>query len=57
MKGKDGILQTAWGFGSWHGGGANFLFADGAVHFLSDRIGFRTFQALNTINGGESVDW
>jgi prepilin-type N-terminal cleavage/methylation domain-containing protein/prepilin-type processing-associated H-X9-DG protein len=55
--GEDGILQTSWGFGSWHIGGANFLFADGAVHFLSDRISFTTFQALNTINGGETVNW
>jgi len=57
LKGEEGTLQTAWGFGSWHAGGANFLFADGSVHFLNDRINFTTFQALNTINGGENVDW
>lgn len=57
LKGEEAILQTAWGFGSWHIGGANFLFADGAVHFLSDRMAFKTFQALNTINGGENIVW
>jgi prepilin-type N-terminal cleavage/methylation domain-containing protein/prepilin-type processing-associated H-X9-DG protein len=46
-------LQNAWGFGSWHTGGANFLFCDGSVHFLLDGIPFGTFQALNSINGGE----
>jgi prepilin-type processing-associated H-X9-DG protein len=47
------LLQNAWGFGSWHSGGANFLFADGSVHFLIDSMPFATFQALNSINGGE----
>jgi prepilin-type N-terminal cleavage/methylation domain-containing protein/prepilin-type processing-associated H-X9-DG protein len=49
------FLQKAWGFGSWHSGGANFVFADGSVHFLMDSIPFSTFQALNSINGGEVV--
>src|SRR5262249_23246271 len=31
LTGREGLLQYAWGFGSWHTGGANFLFADGAV--------------------------
>jgi prepilin-type processing-associated H-X9-DG protein len=48
-----GLLQHPWGFGSWHTGGANFLFCDGSVHFLSDTLAFRSFQALNSINGGE----
>lgn len=56
-KGKIGMLQYSWGFGSWHPGGANFLFADGSVHLLSNRIRFQTFQILHTINGGEAVDW
>src|SRR5207247_9637766 len=46
-------LQNAWGFGSWHPGGANFLFTDGAVRFLSDGIPFTLFPSLNSINGGE----
>ena len=31
------------------------MFADGSVHFLMDSIPFATFQALNSINGGEAV--
>ncbi len=55
--GENGKLQTQWGFGSWHAGGANFVFADGSVHFINDRIKFAIFQALHTINGGENVEW
>jgi prepilin-type processing-associated H-X9-DG protein/prepilin-type N-terminal cleavage/methylation domain-containing protein len=47
------ILQYAWGFGSWHSGGANFVFCDGSVHFLPDAMSFPVFQALCSINGGE----
>ncbi len=53
--GPGGLLQNPWGFGSWHTGGANFLFCDGSVHFLTNGLPFATFQALNTINGGEVV--
>ena len=49
-------LQYAWGFGSWHPGGANFVFCDGSVRFLPDAISFPLFQALNTVNGGELVN-
>jgi prepilin-type processing-associated H-X9-DG protein/prepilin-type N-terminal cleavage/methylation domain-containing protein len=53
--GPGNLLQNAWGFGSRHSGGANFLFCDGSVHFLNDGMPFATFQALNSINGGEAV--
>ncbi len=33
-------LQTAWTFGSWHKGGAQFLMGDGAVRFISQNIDF-----------------
>jgi prepilin-type processing-associated H-X9-DG protein/prepilin-type N-terminal cleavage/methylation domain-containing protein len=49
-------LQYAWGFGSWHSGGANFVFCDGSVHFLTDSMSFPVFQAMCTINGGEVID-
>jgi prepilin-type N-terminal cleavage/methylation domain-containing protein/prepilin-type processing-associated H-X9-DG protein len=55
QTGRQGQLQYAWGFGSWHAGGANFLFCDGSVRFLPDDISFPLFQALNTANGGEPV--
>jgi prepilin-type N-terminal cleavage/methylation domain-containing protein/prepilin-type processing-associated H-X9-DG protein len=48
-------LQYAWGFGSWHPGGTNFVFCDGSVHFLQDTMSFPAFQALCSINGGEVV--
>ena len=51
----DYICQYAWGFGSWHPGGANFVFCDGSVHFLVDEISYPTLVALNTANGGEAI--
>jgi prepilin-type N-terminal cleavage/methylation domain-containing protein/prepilin-type processing-associated H-X9-DG protein len=48
-------LQYAWGFGSWHTNGANFVFCDGSVHFLPDSMAFPVFQALCSIDGGEVV--
>jgi len=42
-------------FWSFHTNGANFLFADGSVHFLSSSINPAAFQAMCTIAGGESV--
>ena len=40
---------------SFHSGGANVLFADGSVHFLSTSINMTTFAALFTKTGGEAV--
>jgi prepilin-type processing-associated H-X9-DG protein len=50
-----GILQYAWGFGSWHAGGANFVFCDGSVKFLSDAISYPILTALSTVEGGEVI--
>ncbi|GAG52375.1 unnamed protein product, partial [marine sediment metagenome] len=38
-------------FGSFHSGGAHFVFADGHVGFLNDTIDFATYQYLSTIEG------
>ncbi len=38
-----------------HPGGANFLFADGSVHFLKSTIAIKTYMALGTKAGGEIV--
>jgi prepilin-type N-terminal cleavage/methylation domain-containing protein/prepilin-type processing-associated H-X9-DG protein len=40
---------------SFHPGGANFLFADGSVHFLQQTIDIRNLARLVTRNGGEIV--
>jgi prepilin-type processing-associated H-X9-DG protein len=45
---------------SFHASGANFLFADGSVHFLLAAIDIRVLAALATRAGGEVVsgsDW
>ena len=45
---------------SFHAGGANFLFADGSVHFLKDGLDLRVLVRLATRAGGEVIagsDW
>ena len=42
------IATSDLSFGSWHTGGANFLFADGSVHFISAGIDGNTYQGLGT---------
>ena len=44
------------GFGSPGDTGAMTIFADGSVRFLSKDIDSKVFEALCTINGGETVD-
>ena len=46
---------AAKGFVSRHPGGANFLFADGSVHFLMKSIDHVTYNALGSRNGGEVI--
>ena len=43
-------------FGSMHAGGANFLFADGSVHFISDGIDASAYTAIGTRNGSDMID-
>jgi len=43
-------------FGSFHSGGAHFVFCDGHVAFLNDSININVYQALSTIAGGEIID-
>jgi prepilin-type N-terminal cleavage/methylation domain-containing protein/prepilin-type processing-associated H-X9-DG protein len=45
----------SWGFRSMHTGGAQFLFVDGSVHFLSQNINHQTYQNLGGRNDGRTV--
>jgi len=42
-------------FGSRHPGGAQFVFCDGHVSFLSESMDWKIYQALSTRDGGESA--
>jgi len=43
-------------FGSMHTNGANFVFCDGSVRFLTNSIDGATYQAMGTRNGGEVLN-
>jgi prepilin-type N-terminal cleavage/methylation domain-containing protein/prepilin-type processing-associated H-X9-DG protein len=45
-----GNWNVSWGFKSRHSGGANFVFADGSVKFLSQSIDHRTYQLIGCRN-------
>jgi prepilin-type processing-associated H-X9-DG protein len=45
--------NVSFGFKSHHTGGANFVFADGSVHFLNQAIDTRTYQLLGCRNDGQ----
>ena len=46
------LIEVA--FGSYHSGGAVFGMADGSVHFISDSIDLKTYQAMATRWGAET---
>jgi prepilin-type processing-associated H-X9-DG protein len=50
-----GINASPNGFGGPLAGGANFLFADGSVHFVINSISPELLKALSTPAGGEKV--
>jgi len=49
-------LAGTWGISSSHPGGANALFVDGSVHFLSNALSAPILTALITRDGGEAID-
>jgi len=48
-------LALAWGFKSNHSGGANFVFGDGSVHYLSQTIDHKAYQLLGCRNDGQPI--
>ncbi len=44
------------GFASRHPGGAQFAMVDGSVHFIVEGVDQRTYEALATKDGGETVN-
>lgn len=50
-----GGADSVTNFASDHPGGANFLFCDGSVHFLSETIDMTNYRGLSTRAGGEVV--
>ena len=58
MQSDNGTGNNWWvvgGFKSLHPGGANFVLADGSVHFLNQGIDFQLYNALGTRAGGEAA--
>jgi prepilin-type N-terminal cleavage/methylation domain-containing protein/prepilin-type processing-associated H-X9-DG protein len=47
--------NVSWGFKSNHSGGANFVFGDGSVRFLSQSIDARTYGLLGARSDGLAV--
>jgi prepilin-type N-terminal cleavage/methylation domain-containing protein/prepilin-type processing-associated H-X9-DG protein len=50
------MCQYAWGFGSRHPGGTNFVLCDGSVRFIADAVDYPTIKALSTIAGNEVIN-
>ena len=50
-----GNWQTSQGFKSRHPGGAQFVFADGSVHFISETVNYLTYQRLGDRGDGQPV--
>jgi prepilin-type processing-associated H-X9-DG protein len=50
-----GDWPNLYSFRSYHTNGANFAYADGSVHFISQSIDTPTYRAMATRSGGEAV--
>jgi prepilin-type N-terminal cleavage/methylation domain-containing protein/prepilin-type processing-associated H-X9-DG protein len=56
IDGEDTLWWSGCGYKSMHPGGANFVLADGSVHFLSEELDFKVYNALGTRAGSEVYD-
>ena len=50
--GKEKYAEVG-GFGSIHSGGANFVFGDGSMHFINERVSMRVYRQLGHRADGE----
>jgi prepilin-type processing-associated H-X9-DG protein len=55
-SGSPACWKNTRGFRSYHPGGVNFAFTDGAVKFISENIDQKIYRALSTRASGEVVD-
>ena len=55
------VVESNWwtgrSFRSLHPGGAQFVYADGSVHFVVEGVDHFTYRAFATRNGGETARW
>lgn len=49
-------IDAVWGPSSFHTGGAQHLFGDGSVRFISQNINFNVYDAMTTRAGGEVLN-
>jgi len=52
---NSGDWENRYSFHSMHTNGANFCFADGGVHFISNDIALATYYALATISDNDAI--
>lgn len=55
LPAMESIDENSAPFGSYHSGGAHFVFADGHVVFINETINNDVYQSLSTIEGGELI--
>ena len=49
--------NLSWGFRSQHPGGAQFVFVDGSVQFVTEQVDYVTYQALGGRNDGRTFEF